>query len=107
MGLKELVKSKRMSVEDRVKFIQAMGDFVMNEQASTNIGGAITKGVVTFAVGLLIVSSVWGALSLESGDAFYNVSTTLETHAGTAFTIGIVGIIVMGAGWIMRQLDWF
>lgn len=72
-----------------------------------NIGGAITKGVVTFAVCLLVVSSIWGAISLSPGDAFYNVSLTLETHTGTAFTIGMVGVIVMGAGWIMRQLDWF
>lgn len=79
----------------------------VQDNKGEEIGSVITKSAVTFAIGLLIISAVWGSLELESGDAFYNISTTLEGTIGTAFKIGIIGIVVMGAGFIMRQLNWF
>ena len=78
-----------------------------NRGEGKEIGSVITKSAVTFAVGLLIISAVWGSLELQSGDAFYNISTSLEGTIGTAFKIGIIGVVVLGAGFIMRQLDWF
>lgn len=71
------------------------------------IGSVITKSAVTFAIGLLIISAVWGSLELTEGDAFYNISSTLSSNIGTAFKIGIIGVVVIGARFIMNQLNWF
>lgn len=103
VGLKEKIIDRYWNLEREFQVQKAL----FKNDDGAEIGSIITKSAVTFAIGLLIVSAVWGSLELAEGDPFYNISTTLESNIGTAFKIGVIGVVVIGAGFIMRQLDFF
>ena len=55
--------------------------------------GGLVVGVVMLFVGLFMISAVYNATALASGNPFYSLQSTLITLTGTIF--GVIGLVII------------